>query len=252
MNPPVRILGLEFFQGSVRESVEAVRGGGLLMAPSGPGLAGLPDDPVYAAAVQQADVRLLDSGLLAWLWELENHRQLTRVSGYLFLAEFIRLPELEDPCSSLWVAPTEASKRHTQAWMLQNLGHTPPPEAWYVAPQYAPDVVQDEALLNLIQTRRPKFVFLGVGSGPQEKLGAWLKSRLDYRPAILCTGAAIAFLTGEQARIPDWADRARLGWLARCLQNPRRFVPRYWRARRLVSLYRRWGENTPGPSSANS
>ncbi|MGA2051933.1 MAG: WecB/TagA/CpsF family glycosyltransferase [Opitutales bacterium] len=245
MTSTVRILGLDFFQGSVEASVEAVRGGGLLMAPSGPGLAGLPDDPVYRAAVAAADVRLLDSGLLAWLWELRHGQKLTRISGYKFLPQFLQLPELADPAASLWVAPTAPSVERTRAWLAQNLGHHSPPAAWYVAPLYAPDVVTDEALLALVRARRPRFIFLGVGSGPQEKLGAWLKSRLDYRPAILCTGAAIAFLTGEQARIPDWADRARLGWLARCLHDPRRFVPRYWNARRLVSLYWRWGEQMP-------
>jgi hypothetical protein len=246
----VRILGLDFFQGSVGEAIEAVRSGGLLVAPSGPGLADLPSDPVYQAAVTAADVRLLDSGLLALLWELRHCRTLTRISGYLFLAQFIRLPELSDPASSLWVAPTPAAAQRAQAWLNQVLGYAPPPAAWHIAPQYAVDTVQDHALLALVRDRRPRFIFIGVGGGPQEKLGAWLKSQLDYRPAILCTGAAIAFLTGEQARIPDWADRLRLGWLARCFHDPARFVPRYWNARRLVSLYWRCGEHAPASRSA--
>jgi UDP-N-acetyl-D-mannosaminuronic acid transferase (WecB/TagA/CpsF family) len=250
LSSTVRILGLDFFQGTVQASVEAVRAGGLLVAPSGPGLAGMPDDPVYSAAVAAADVRLLDSGLLAWLWEMRHGQKLTRISGYKFLPQFLQLPDLAEPAASLWVAPTSASVERTRAWLAQNLGHVSPPDAWYVAPRYAPDVVTDETLLNLIRTRRPRFVFVGVGSGPQEKLGAWLKARLDYRPAILCTGAAIAFMTGEQAHIPDWADRARLGWLARCLQDPRRFVPRYWGARRLISLYWRYGDQPPSSRSS--
>jgi hypothetical protein len=246
----VRILGLDFFQGSVGDAVEAVRSGGLLLAPSGPGLADLPNDSVYQAAVTAADVRLLDSGLLALLWELRHCRILTRISGYLFLAQFIRLPELSDPASSLWVAPTPAAAQRTQAWLNEVLGYAPPPAAWHIAPQYPADIVQDPALLTLVRDRRPRFIFIGVGGGPQEKLGAWLKSQLDYRPAILCTGAAIAFLTGEQARIPDWADRLRLGWLARCFHDPKRFVPRYWNARRLVALYWRCGDHAPPSSSA--
>ena len=245
----VRILGLDFFQGTVGDAVEAVRTGGLLVAPSGPGLADLPNDPVYQAAVTAADVRLLDSGLLALLWELRHLQMLTRISGYIFLAQFIRLPELSDPASSLWVAPTPAAAQRTQAWLNQVFGYAPPPEAWHIAPQYATDIVVDPVLLALAKQRQPRFIFIGVGSGPQEKLGAWLKARLEYRPTILCTGAAIAFLTGEQARIPNWADRSRLGWLARCLHDPRRFVPRYWRARRLVSLYWHWGDQAPRSSS---
>jgi len=250
MSSTVRILGLDFFQGTVGEAVEAVRSGGLLVAPAAPALADLPNDSVYQAAVTAADVCLLDSGLLALLWELRHFRILNRISGYLFLAQFIRLPELSDPASSLWVAPTPAAAQRTQAWLNRVLGYAPPPAAWHIAPKYGTHAVEDDVLLALARERRPRFIFIGVGGGTQEKLGAWLKSQLDYRPAILCTGAAIAFLTGEQARIPDWADRLRLGWLARCFHDPRRFVPRYWNARRLVALYWRCGEKAPPARSA--
>jgi UDP-N-acetyl-D-mannosaminuronic acid transferase (WecB/TagA/CpsF family) len=77
---------------------------------------------------------------------------------------------------------------------------------------------------------------MAIGGGTQERLGAFLCRNLDYHPAIHCTGAAIGFLSGDQARIPMWADRFRLGWLCRCLHDPRRFVPRYWEARKLVRL----------------
>ena len=49
-------------------------------------------------------------------------------------------------------------------------------------------------------------------------------------PVILCTGGAIAFLTGGQANIPTWADRMYLGWLFRVCQSPKTFLPRYWNA----------------------
>lgn len=66
------------------------------------------------------------------------------------------------------------------------------------------------------------------------------------RPAIICTGAAIAFLSGRQANIPVWADRLMLGWLFRTLSNPARFVPRYWKALRLVPLLWRHGPRSCG------
>lgn len=227
------------------EAVHIARNGGLIVAPSGPGLATLPDDEVYQKSLASADVCLLDSGLLAWLWELRHHRKLSRLSGYYFLEEFLKISEIAQPGASLWIAPNTEAATHTRQWLEREKNIIVPPEAWYVAPQYGAGVVADEALLNLIRGQQPRFVFIGVGGGPQEKLGGWLKARLDYQPAILCTGAAIGFLTGEQARIPHWADRARLGWFFRCLQNPRKFVPRYWQARKLVSLYRRWGEEAP-------
>jgi len=245
---PVRILGLDFFQGTVAEAVQAARAGGLVVAPSGPGLATLPEDEVYRAALSAADVCLLDSGLLASLWEARHQQKLSRISGYYFLEEILKLPEVAQPEASLWVAPAPASAARTRQWLDSNRRIVTTPRQWYVAPQYDPSTVNDGVLLDLARVRRPRFIFIGVGGGPQEKLGAWLKARLDYKPAILCTGAAIAFLTGEQARIPDWADRARLGWLMRCLQDPRKFVPRYWQARKLVTLYRRWDEQAPPAS----
>ena len=245
MNETIRILGLGFFSGTAEEAVAVARQGGLVVAPSGPGLADMPGDAVYRAALEAADVRLLDSGLLAWLWEWRHKRPAPRISGYLFLTHFLQLPDIAASGACLWVAPSPAAAEHTRTWLAKERGLAAPPESWYVAPDYTRDAVADEALLALVRKGRPRFIFICVGGGPQEKLGAWLKARLDYRPTILCTGAAIAFLTGEQAPIPYWADRARLGWLLRILHEPRKFLPRYWQARRLVSLYRRWGEDAP-------
>jgi len=241
----VRILGLEFFQGTVAEAVKIARAGGLIVAPSGPGLVTLPEDEVYRAALAAADIRLLDSGLLALLYEFRHRQKLSRVSGYYFLDEFLKLPEVALAGKSLWVAPSPESATRTQDWLWRTYHLEAPSPFWHIAPKYDAIKVHDDTLLALTRRHRPRFIFIGVGGGPQEKLGAWLKSQLDYRPTILCTGAAIAFLTGEQARIPDWADRAKLGWLMRCLQDPRRFVPRYWQARKLAPLYWRWDDKDP-------
>jgi N-acetylglucosaminyldiphosphoundecaprenol N-acetyl-beta-D-mannosaminyltransferase len=100
-------------------------------------------------------------------------------------------------------------------------------------------------LLAVLRQRRPAHVFVCVGSGVQEKLGISLKRQLDYSPGIHCLGAAIAFLSGDQARIPAWADRLALGWLVRCIRDPKVFVPRYLRAFELAYLVLRYDERTP-------
>ncbi len=65
-----------------------------------------------------------------------------------------------------------------------------------------------------------------------------------YRPAIICTGAAIAFLSGRQVNIPPWADRYVLGWLFRCAKEPRKFIPRYRKALRLIPLLFRFRDRS--------
>jgi UDP-N-acetyl-D-mannosaminuronic acid transferase (WecB/TagA/CpsF family) len=101
--------------------------------------------------------------------------------------------------------------------------------------------MEDRELLEQIEKSRSAFVVINLGGGVQERLGHYLRVNLSYRPAIICTGAAIAFLSGRQANIPPWADRLILGWLFRCFRDPRRFVPRYWKALRLAPMLIKYG-----------
>ena len=105
--------------------------------------------------------------------------------------------------------------------------------------------MQDEALLALVRQMRPGHVVIAVGGGIQDKLGQYLLEQLDYRPAVHCIGAALGFLTGDQVRIPDWADKYYLGWFFRSLAQPRVFIPRLWNAGRLPWLVFHWRDKLP-------
>jgi UDP-N-acetyl-D-mannosaminuronic acid transferase (WecB/TagA/CpsF family) len=117
-------------------------------------------------------------------------------------------------------------------------------ENCYVAPRYGLEV-EDRNLLALIEQHRPAHVIIAIGSGAQEKLGYYLRENLSYRPAIHCIGAALGFITGDQAAIPEWADRLHLGWLWRLVAQPRVFIPRLSRAFELPSLIWKYGEKLP-------
>src|SRR4029077_7082332 len=92
---------------------------------------------------------------------------------------------------------------------------------------------------------RPAHVIVAIGSGAQEKLGYYLRENLSYRPPIHCTGAALGFITGDQAVIPDWADRFYLGWFFRLIAQPHIFIPRLSRAFELPWLIWKDGEELP-------
>lgn len=117
-------------------------------------------------------------------------------------------------------------------------------ENTYVAPMYGWEVVDRDLLARLDQLR-PRNIIIGVGAGPQEKLGYWLREHLSYRPAIHCIGGALGFVTGDQVAIPGWADRFYLGWLLRLLSQPRVFVPRLARGRVLPWLIWKYGHRLP-------
>ncbi len=109
---------------------------------------------------------------------------------------------------------------------------------------YPQGEISDPALLSWVETHKPPYIIVNLGGGVQERLGFYLKQNLSYRPSIICVGAAVAFLTGLQAPIPEWADKFMLGWFFRCLHSPRKFIPRYWKALRLIPVLAKYRERS--------
>jgi len=241
----VHILGIHFYNDSLERALqEAYQAGGLFLAPSGPGLAELGKNPQYDHALQTADVNLIDSGYLALLWKQQTGKGIQRHSGLKFIKALVEDPQFKACDQQLWVMPSHEAVEATRGY-LERSGIRVGPDHFYVAPVYDASHVVDEALLLKIQEARPRYIILAIAGGKQEVLGDWLRSQLDYRPAIVCIGAAIAFLTGQQANIPPWADKIYVGWLLRILADPKNFIPRYWKARKLKRILQTYGETAP-------
>jgi hypothetical protein len=175
------------------------------------------------------------------LWVLRRGERLPRYSGLRFLRGLVTRPEFREPGATFWVMPSAADSDGNRAWLQAN-GVPVEPAACYLAPLYPPaGRLEDAELLARLEAARPRFVILGVRGGVQERLGFFLRSHLSYRPTLLCTGGAIALLSGRQTAIPVWADRLWLGWLLRLANSPRAFAPRLWKSLRLVRLLWKYG-----------
>lgn len=243
--PAERVLGIDFFPGKLDEAIDRAAGGGLLTAPSGPGLAyDLVREPAYRRALESSDIVLTDSSFMVLLWRLRTGRHLHRNSGLAFLRIWMNRDIMRRPGATLWVMPSEEERAHTLAW-LRAQGFPAEPEAFYVAPAYGDGELRDELLTALIRQRRPDVVYLAIGGGVQERLGHYLREAAGYRPLILCLGAALAFMTGAQVHIAPWVDRVGLGWLWRIISNPLRYTVRYARATRLAWMVFRYGIQAP-------
>src|SRR5262245_52861424 len=227
-----RILGIDFLVGNAADAVKLATRGGLAVVPSAPALVELDRDPDYRQALLEADLVLTDSGYMVRLWNFLMRDRVHRVSGLEYLTLLLDFPEFRESDSVLWVMPSQVARARNVRW-LRAKGYHVEPKNFYIAPRYRPGAVRDEELLDLIHTHRPRHVIIGIGGGVQEKLGLYLKHYCLTGPAIHCIGAAIGFITGDQVWIPTWADKFILGWLFRCISNPRRFIPRYARAVKL-------------------
>jgi N-acetylglucosaminyldiphosphoundecaprenol N-acetyl-beta-D-mannosaminyltransferase len=239
-----QILGVRFFVGDAQGAIDAVsQNGGLVVVPAAPALKNLAIDKGYREALLGADFAIADSAFMVLMWNLIDDNRIPKLSGLKYLRTLVEAPEFQALGSTFWVMPTQASAQRNLRW-LREKGVSVANEDVYLAPLYG-QVINDKELLARIEERRPRHVVLGVGGGTQERLGLYLKHNLSYCPAIHCIGAAIAFLSGDQVRIPIWADTFGLGWLYRTLADPKRFLPRYWDARHLAPLLLKYRDRLP-------
>ncbi|MFP4069416.1 MAG: WecB/TagA/CpsF family glycosyltransferase, partial [Opitutales bacterium] len=185
----VRILGLRFYNDSLERALDlAHTGGGLFLAPSGPGLADLGTDPAYDEAALNADLNLIDSGYLALLWKRRTGEQIRRHSGLKFIKALIEDERFQSDPRQLWVMPSQADIESARHYLRENGLDGIDSRHFYEAPYYRDRPVRDETLLERIRDERPDYVILCIAGGKQEVLGHWLRERLEHRPAIICIG----------------------------------------------------------------
>lgn len=241
-----RILGIDFFDETSADAIAWLsQNGGLVVAPAAPSLIALQRDPDYRRAIADADLAIADSGWMVLFWKLLKGETVTRISGLKLFQELLASKESRHPQNIFWVVPSESGKTKALAFG-QSSAYPITAADCYVAPLYPKSgELRDDALLALLEVRRPKHVIICVGGGMQDKLGSWLKHHLVYRPAIYCIGAAPGFVTGDQVQIPMWADRFFVGWIFRIIAQPRVFIPRFWSVRRLPWLIVKYGREMP-------
>ena len=74
------ILGVNFFNGTVDEAVDAMcANGGLLVVPAAPALVKLGEDEGYRRALRSADMVIADSGAMVLLWRIVTGRRVERI-----------------------------------------------------------------------------------------------------------------------------------------------------------------------------
>lgn len=245
------VLGVRFFRGDVHAAVDRMLHGGLLVVPAAPALKDLQTQLEYRQALLDADLVIPDSAFMVLVWNRMvaprlRRPRLRRLSGLEYLRALLERPEVREEGRTLWIMAGQRSADLNLAWMA-NQGIRVPASHVYHAPMYAANggPLTDPELMATLERLRPSHVVVTVGGGTQERLGLYLRKELSYTPGIHCIGAAIAFLSGDQAAIPVWADRLYLGWLLRVVDEPRRYGPRYWGARKLMQLMLRYGAELP-------
>ena len=206
---------------------------GLFVFPAGPALASINQSNKYYESLRKADLVFFDSGFFVLLLKFFKNISVKKFSGYKFISLFLNYLKKNKHKSVFCIDPNFKFSKSNREF-LKNLGiervHN------YLAPNYEIKNLSDRKLLKKIKKVRPDFILTNIGGGKQEILGLYLKKNLKIKTTILCTGAAISFLTKDQAPINNLIDQFYLGWFVRLIFNPIVFLRRYLYSLRLIPM----------------
>lgn len=232
----IYIFKIRFVDGSLSEILQKIDGGGLMVVPAAPALANIDKDREYHQSLISSHFAIFDSGFLCLLLLLLKGIKVRKISGLTFIREFLKKTNVMEKESIFSIDPTPSESKENRM-LFRKYGYILNGSHQYVAPIYSGPRIEDHKLIAILSTLKPKYIIINLGGGVQEKLGAYIQKSLNsYNPGIICTGAAIAFMTGKQTKIPNIMDRFYLGWLARCITNPQRFIPRYIQGFKILPL----------------
>ncbi len=210
--------GIKFYNYDFDRLLSLINEGGYLVAPAASALENISRDKFYHESLINSDVAILDSGFFCILLRLFKGKKVKKFSGYIFLKKFLNLDGNND-CKFLSIDPTEEDRKANYLYLkskkINDIEN-------YVAPNYGNNI-KDEILIEKLKSYKPRYILVNLGGGVQESLANYIKKNTSFKCSILCTGAAIAFLTKRQAPINDLIDKFYLGWLIRTIYNPRKF-----------------------------
>src|SRR5256886_6967400 len=224
--PTKRMLGIDFFVGTAAEAIAHIsKYGGLLVAPAAPSFIALQDDPDYRRAIADADLAIADSGWAVLFWRLLRREKLTRISGLALFKALLETADARIPGNLFFILPSKKAKTKTLEF-ARNSGYPATADDCYVAPRYFSCShgsvsreerervsqrrgysIADDALIAILESRKPKHIIIGIGGGKQDKLGRYFKKQMTYLPGSYFIRAAPRLVSGDQICNPLWGGR---------------------------------------------
>lgn len=207
--------------------------GGLLVAPAASALSRIDIDKEYYNSLKKSNIAILDSGFFCILLRIFKGLSVSRLSGYLFLKKFLDF-NFDKKIKFFLIEPSEHDAKINKSYLLKKKINK---IESYTAPKYNFGKFNDLRLLKKIKKNKPRFIIVNIGGGIQENLGLYIKTHINFKCSIICTGAAIAFLTKRQAPINELIDKLYLGWLMRTLYDPKKFFFKNFYSLKLIKFF---------------
>jgi N-acetylglucosaminyldiphosphoundecaprenol N-acetyl-beta-D-mannosaminyltransferase len=196
----------------------------ILVTPNAGHLTNIFDNPELSEIYSTAELSLIDGWPIAVAAKNASNSKITRVTGSDLLPELfsqltkdVRVGIIGGYDESLIRQSLESRFPDLNIQIIDTS-------------QWTNSVYDIRRLRELVQYNALSIVLLCLGHPKQELLAKelknydWAGSRPDW---IMCVGATIDFLTGEQKRAPKVFQKIGMEWFFRLVTNPKKFTQRY-------------------------
>lgn len=181
------------------------------------------EDPMLAAAMDNADFVFADGVPIRWLQKRVTNSTAKTVWGWQLMEAICRHAVNNGQTIGLIGSTSEVMSALVENLETRFEGLS---ISYHYSPPYSPgELLSTKEELQSINAAGPTWLFVGLGCPKQEKWVNRYKSDLNCK--ILAVGAAFDWLAGASRKPPDWMEKRGLAWLYRLLQNPKKMWYRY-------------------------
>jgi len=225
---------IKFYDHSYEEIKKILlRKGGYLVAPAASSLNNILKFNSYLLALRKSTIAIFDSGFFCLCLLFFKRIKVKKFSGFKVMNYFLNDPQFKNKkilsCDKS-IKSSNINKLFFKKKKFKFVNH-------YICPMYkSKKHIFDEELLRKIFIYNPDIIIINISGGTQELLAYNIWNKLKKKAIILCTGAALAFHTGEDAKINTIIDNLYLGWFMRIIYNPKIFLKRLFFSLGLIFI----------------
>jgi len=226
-NTSSRILNIDIYN-STQEKLLKELTRGIVFTPNIDHLVQLQENELFYRAYKQADVILLDSQVLFYLYRLVGKHFQEKITGVDFFPEFCRYHAKDSRIKVFLLGGLDDSVYRAGERLNQELGRSLVVGSYSGKKGFENDEMESQKIINLINQSQANVLAVGIGSPQQELWIAKYKSQLPEVNIFFAVGGTFDILSGKRKRAPRWMQKAGLEWFYRFMLEPRRLFKRYF------------------------
>lgn len=177
-------------------------------------------NPNYLNVQNGATFRFPDGAPLSKTAKKRGYKNIERVTGPDFMNDMIEVTKIYK-FKHVFYGSTQETLDKIKEKIYVNMPELAENFLFYSPPFKKNVELENDDVLNMINSFSPDFIWVGLGAPKQENWMYLHKNKLNG----LCVGVGAAFdyYAGNIKRAPKWMQKMALEWLYRLMQNPKLF-----------------------------